>query len=122
MSRKGRYFQETIDEPPAGGGLMSEAIDTLCATLSLPAVAQHYANLADEAAQKKRSYVAFLEQVLQAEASLRAERSRQMLVKLATFPVVKTLEDFDFETAAGVPKARPSSSDARTVSCWALAA
>lgn len=29
-----------------------------------------------------------------------------MLVKLATFPVVKTLEGFDFEAAPGVPKAR----------------
>lgn len=85
---------------------MSEVIDTLCHTLSLPAVLTQYASLADEAAQKKRSYVDFLEQILRAEASLRSERSRQMLVKLATFPVVKTLEDFDFEAAAGVPKAR----------------
>lgn len=85
---------------------MSQSIDTLCGALSLHAVAQQYANLADEAAQKKRSYVDFLEQVLRTEAQLRSERSRQMLVKLATFPVVKTLEQFDFEVAAGVPRAR----------------
>lgn len=85
---------------------MSESIDALCGALSLHAVANQYANLADEAAQKKRSYVEFLEQVLRTEAQLRSERSRQMLVKLATFPVVKTLEQFDFEVAAGVPKAR----------------
>lgn len=85
---------------------MSEQIDQLCQSLSLHAVANHYANLADEAARDKRSYTEFLEQVLRTEAGLRSERSRQMLVKLATFPIVKTIEQFDFETAAGVPKAR----------------
>ena len=85
---------------------MSETIDALCEELSLTAVADHYATYADEAAKKKRSFVEYLEQVLSAEAALRAERSRQMLIKLATFPVVKTLEQFDFEAAPGAPKAR----------------
>jgi DNA replication protein DnaC len=85
---------------------MSEKIETLCAELSLSAVANHYATFADEAAKKKRSFVEYLEQVLGAEAALRTERSRQMLIKLATFPVVKTLEQFDFEAAPGAPKAR----------------
>lgn len=85
---------------------MSEKIETLCAELSLTAVANHYATYADEAAKKKRSFVEYLEQVLGAEAALRAERSRQMLIKLATFPVVKTFEQFDFEAAPGAPKAR----------------
>jgi len=85
---------------------MSARIDALCQELSLTAVANDYATLADEAAKKKRSFLDYLEQVLTAEAALRAERSRQMLVKLATLPTVKTLEQFDFEAAAGVPKAR----------------
>lgn len=85
---------------------MSEKIDALCAELSLSAVAHHYATYADEAVKKKRSFVEYLEQVLAAEVSLRAERSRQMLIKLATFPVVKTLERFDYDAAPGVPKNR----------------
>ncbi len=85
---------------------MSETVDALCEELSLTAVADHYATLADEAAKKKRSFVEYLEQVLSAEAALRAERSREMLIKLATFPTVKTLEQFDFEAAPGAPKAR----------------
>lgn len=85
---------------------MNARIDALCQELSLTAVANDYATLADEAAKKKRSFLDYLEQVLTAEAALRAERSRQMLVKLATLPTVKTLEQFDFEAAAGVPKAR----------------
>lgn len=84
----------------------SERIDALCAELSLAAVASQYANAADEAAKKKRSFVEYLEQLLSAEAAVRDERRRQMLIKLATFPVVKTLEQFDFAAAPGVPKAR----------------
>lgn len=85
---------------------MSEKVDVLCAELSLAAVAEQYANLADEAAKKKRSFVDYLEQVLRAEARLRGERRRQMLTKLASFPAVKTLEAFDFDAAPSAPKAR----------------
>src|SRR5690606_39176350 len=85
---------------------MSERVEKPCMELSLTAVAHHHAPLADEAAMKKRSYIEYLGQVLSAEAALRGERSRQMLIRLATFPAVKTLEQFDFEAAPGAPKAR----------------
>jgi DNA replication protein DnaC len=85
---------------------MSVRIEELCAALSLSAIGRDYANLADEAARKKLSFTDYLERVLEAEHGLRQQRSRQMLVKLATFPSVKTLDEFDFKVAAGVPKAR----------------
>lgn len=85
---------------------MSEQVDALCTELALTAVASHYATLADEAAKKKRSFIEFLESVLAEEASLREERRRETLRRLAAFPSVKTLEQFDFEAAPGVPKAR----------------
>ncbi len=85
---------------------MSEQVDALCAELALTAVANHYATLADEAAKKKRSFVDFLESVLAEEASLREERRRETLRRMAAFPSIKTLEQFDFEAAPGVPKAR----------------
>jgi len=44
--------------------------------------------------------------VLAEEASLRDERRREVLMRMAAFPSVKTLEQFDFEAAPGVPKAR----------------
>lgn len=85
---------------------MSRQVDALCAELALTAVANHYATLADEAAKKKRSFIDFLESVLAEEASLREERRRETLRRLAAFPSVKTLEQFDFEAAPGAPKAR----------------
>jgi DNA replication protein DnaC len=86
---------------------MSEQVDALCTELALTAVASHYATLADEAAKKKRSFIDFLESVLATEeASLREERRRETLRRLAAFPSIKTLEQFDFEAAPGAPKAR----------------
>ena len=85
---------------------MSAKIEALCAELSLPAVASHYANLADEAAGKKRTFVEYLEQVLSAEAAVRGERCCEMMIRLATFPSIKTIEAFDFDAAPGAPKAR----------------
>lgn len=40
---------------------MNERVDALCESLSLSAVASHYATLADEAAKKKQSFVEYLE-------------------------------------------------------------
>src|SRR5690606_27302357 len=57
-----------------------------------------------EAAKKKRSFIDYLEAVLAAEAQLRDERRREVLMRLAGCPAVKTLEQFDFEAAAGVPR------------------
>ena len=85
---------------------MSEQIDRLCAELSPTAVSHHYATLADECAGKKQSFTDYLEAGRRTEHALRQERSRQMLIKLATLPVVKTLEEIDFDPAPGVPKAR----------------
>ena len=37
---------------------------------------------------------------------MRQKRSRHMLAKLAGFPAIKTLEDFDFDFATGAPRQR----------------
>lgn len=85
---------------------MSEAGNARAAALSLGAVAGSYATVADEVTKKQLSLLDYLERLLEAEHALRQERSRDMLIKLATLPAIKTLEDFDFKAAAGVPKAR----------------
>lgn len=84
--------------------LQHERLDALCEQLRLPAVAGQWPTLAQRAVATEASYGDFLEQVLQAEASARGERTRQTLQKLATLPAVKTLEGFDFRFASGVSK------------------
>jgi len=53
-------------------------------------------SLAEEAAQQSWTYLEFLDRLLQAEVSARYERDVAMKTKLAHFPFVKTLNEFDF--------------------------
>lgn len=52
--------------------------------------------LAQEAAKEDWTYLTFLEQLLDTEVSARYERDVAMKRKLAHFPFVKTLDEFDF--------------------------
>src|SRR6266702_4494957 len=52
--------------------------------------------VAEEAAKEHWSYVEFLDRVLDAEMSARLERDVAMKTRLARFPFIKTLEQFDF--------------------------
>ena len=85
-------------------GVQHERIVALCDDLKFQAVADVYADLADVAAKQESSYIDFLEQVLKAENELRQGRSRHTMAKLAGFPAIKTLEDYDFDFATGAPK------------------
>jgi DNA replication protein DnaC len=85
--------------------LQHERIASLCAELRLAAVSDRYAELAQSAAQDEKSFADFLETVLAAEKATRQGRTRSTLTRLAGFPAIKTLEQFDYEFASGVPKA-----------------
>ena len=75
---------------------------SLCESLKLPFVAQSYAIAAQEAAQQDTPYSDFLEQLLKTEAAGRCVRKQSMLTRLAGFPAIKTLEDFDFDAQPAV--------------------
>jgi DNA replication protein DnaC len=85
--------------------LQHERIATLCDELRLAAVADRYPELASHAVENDQSYADFLERVLAAEHSTRQGRTRSTMTRLAGFPAIKTLDDFDYEFAPGVPKA-----------------
>jgi DNA replication protein DnaC len=84
--------------------LQHERIATLCTKLKLERVAAEWTPLAQEAARNETSYAEFLERLLKIENDARTERQRQMLLKLATLPAVKTLEQYDFGFASGAPR------------------
>ena len=84
--------------------LQIERIEAMCRTLKLERIAQQYSAIAQSITRGEPNYSDFLEQVLAAEIGYRTERTREMLAKLAGFPGVKTIEDFDFGFAVGVPK------------------
>jgi DNA replication protein DnaC len=64
--------------------------------LKLTRVPDRLDQLAEEAAKESWTYVEFLDRVLDVEVSARVERNVTMKTRLAHFPFVKTLDQFDF--------------------------
>jgi DNA replication protein DnaC len=65
---------------------------------------QCYRALASDAVSKDWSFLDFLENALAHEREARQLRSRQTLVRMAGFPAIKTLDDYDYSFAVGAPK------------------
>ena len=65
--------------------------------LKLAFMAQHYAALATQAAQKMWPHVDYLARLVEGEAHLRRDRATQSRIRLARFPVLKTLEQFRWD-------------------------
>jgi DNA replication protein DnaC len=86
--------------------LQHERISALCSELKLYRVTGDWAAIAQDAARNEASFADFVERLLTGEAEARCERQRQTLLKLATLPTVKTLEQFDFAFASGAPRAQ----------------
>jgi len=64
--------------------------------LKLNFTQQHFESLAQQAAEKQQSHVHYLNRLMEGEVSLRQERAVQRHIKLARFPVIKTLEQFNW--------------------------
>ena len=84
--------------------LQDERIVGLCEALQLPIVATDYGAIAQDAATQSATFSDFLERLLKTELDARHERARQTLLRFATLPAIKTLEDYDFAFATGAPK------------------
>jgi DNA replication protein DnaC len=84
--------------------LQNEKIQYLCEKLNLLGILENYHIISQEFAKKEETYCSFLETLLQIEQNIRDSRSRAMVTKIAGFPAIKTLDDFDFDFAKGVPK------------------
>ena len=84
--------------------LQHEQIQALCDELKLQSVAEQYIDLAQQAANNESSYISFLTDILKIERAARQARSRHTMVKMAGFPGIKTLDEYDFKFATGAPK------------------
>jgi DNA replication protein DnaC len=81
-----------------------ERIQDLCERLRLPTMSRDFSAFAERAAKEELSYHAFFENLLQGEFRDRQERSKTLLTRTAGFPVIKTLEEYDFKFATGAPR------------------
>lgn len=86
--------------------LQHQRIEALCAQMKFARLHAEWPAIAQHAAQQQASYADFLERILQAEARARHERKVATLMKLATMPALKTIEQFDWKEAPGAPKAQ----------------
>ena len=78
---------------------MINDISNSCHTLKLSAVLNSYQSLADECGKINASYSEYLDQVLKYELMQRDIRAKEIVLKLAGFPVLKTMDMFDFSSS-----------------------
>ena len=64
--------------------------------LKLPFIREHYQSLATQAAEKQLAHVDYLEKLTDGEAAFRRDRSIQRRIQQARFPVIKTLDQFNW--------------------------
>ena len=64
--------------------------------MSLPFMHEHYQELAQTAADKHWSHIDYLAELINGEAAWREDRSVKRGLKLARFPVHKTMDQFDW--------------------------
>jgi DNA replication protein DnaC len=81
---------------------LNDNIENICKELELPMFHEHHHELSNRAAKEGWKYSEYLLEVLKLEANNRAVRSRATLTKMAGFPTIKTLEQFDFDFTIGV--------------------
>jgi DNA replication protein DnaC len=73
-------------------------------TLKLPTFLSEYPKAAKRCTQEDSSYETFLLDLSEKEVLNRQSRAVQQRIKKAHFPVMKTLESFDFESTPGLNK------------------
>lgn len=81
---------------------LNEKVESLCKELQLPTVNEMHHELNNRAAKEGWKFSEYLFEILKLEADNRAKRSRATLTKMAGFPTIKTLEQFDFDFTVGV--------------------
>jgi DNA replication protein DnaC len=81
-----------------------QQIDDLCVELGLTNLPQELSHLADRAAKENWSFLQFFEAMLASEKRGRTECRKTLLTRMAGFPAIKTLEEYDFVFGSGAPK------------------
>ncbi len=73
-----------------------ERVQSYLSRLKLSCMAGCVDSLAEQAAKQEWTYLDFLDHLLETEVSARLERDIVMKTKLAHFPFIKTLDQFEF--------------------------
>ncbi len=80
--------------------LQYNMISEYCIKFKLSGILEHYQALSDIASKEKLSYTDYLLKLLEYENKGRVIRSKAMMLKMAGFPKIKTIEEFDFKSSS----------------------
>lgn len=81
---------------PARSSRKGDSLPEQLAILKLPFTRAHYESLAKQAATNQWTHVDYLARLIEGEAAWREDRSIKRRVKTARFPVLKTLDQFQW--------------------------
>ena len=88
-------------------------LDAQLHRLQLHHIQSHYQAFATKAAEQQRSHLDYLAQLVEGEATMRENRSIERRIKNARFPVLKSLDDFQWSW----PR-KSTARTSRTCSAW----
>ena len=80
----------------AGSDATTDALRAQLVSLKLPHLLEHFESLGQQAGAEAWPHVEYLARLIEGEAQQRENRSIQRRVALARFPVLKTLDQFDW--------------------------
>jgi DNA replication protein DnaC len=83
---------------------LESRLSSLCGILKLPSVARNASRLAMESKRRGSDPLCFLVEMLELELEDRKERRAVRCTREAGFPLLKTLEGFDFRRAPDLPE------------------
>lgn len=83
-----------------------ETLAAHLAYLKLPHINQNFQSQADQAAREQWSPVQYLSRLIEGEALARMDRATQKRIQAARFPVLKTLEQFDWSWPKKINRAQ----------------
>ncbi len=86
--------------------LQSERIADACRQLGLYALTESWPRIAEKHLEQEGSYADFIEKLLIEEINAKMQRTKATLLQFAGLPNIKTLEEYDFNFASGVPKSQ----------------
>jgi DNA replication protein DnaC len=86
--------------------LTPDDLDRHLDDLKLAFIAEHYGELAQQAAHKQCSHIEYLGQLVEGEAHRRRDRATQNRIRQARFPVIKTLDQFRWDWPTQINRAQ----------------
>jgi DNA replication protein DnaC len=90
---------------PAVAAATPDPFAARLAALNLPFMLEHYHGLAQAAADKHWSHVDYLTELITGEAAWRDDRCVKRRISLARFPVLKTMDQFDWNWPTKINRA-----------------